>query len=138
MTRRSEFRVVPPRPKAKSATKRTKAKLSPVPATHKVLGQCVVTAVRLGDSGTWLADAMVGTTRRTLQLSQEHWITNVTEILELAPRAVTPAQPVEHEPKVAAVLEEDIEDREPELGEPDIDDEDDSTNEIEELDAEFA
>ena len=104
MTPRSKFIVLPPR-KATLAVKGSKAKPPSFSAIHKSLGECRVVGVRLGDSGAWLADVVFGQTRRTLQLTQDHWLTPVSEIVLLA--AYFPqAKPVVKKSKTKDVLDE--------------------------------
>jgi hypothetical protein len=83
MTPRSKFVIVPPR-KTALAAKRSTPKPPSFSAIHKTLGECRVVGVRLGDSGAWLADVVFGQARRTLQLTQDHWLTPVSEIVPLA------------------------------------------------------
>ena len=72
--------------------------------------------MRLGDSGAWLADVAFGNVRRTLQLTQDHWLTPVSEIVLLA-AYFPPPKPVVKKPKASAVPDEGDEDSELELEE---------------------
>lgn len=122
MTPRSKFIVVPPR-KAGLAAKSSKAKPLSFSAIHVSLGECRVVGVRLGDSGAWLADVVFGQTRRTLQLTQDHWVTPVSELVLLA--AYFPqTKPVAKKSKASAVPDEG----EPKLGEERDDDEEDGSD----------
>jgi hypothetical protein len=112
MTPRSKFVIVPPR-KAALAVKRSKPKPPSFSAIHKSLGECRVVGVRLGDSGAWLADVVFGQATRTLQLTQDHWLTPVSDLVLLA--AYFPqAKPMKKEIKASAAPDDDED--EPELG----------------------
>jgi hypothetical protein len=90
MTRRPEFRVVPPSSKPEPAFKRTRKKPPSFAVVHKRLGEGQLVGLRLGESGIWLADVKFGGTRRTLQLQAEHWVTAMSDILKLLPHFPPP------------------------------------------------
>jgi hypothetical protein len=83
MTRRPEFRVVPPRLKPKPAAKRGRRKPPSFAVVHKSLGEGRLVGLRLGESGIWLADVKFNGTRRTLQVQAEHWETPIADVLNL-------------------------------------------------------
>jgi hypothetical protein len=128
---RPKFVVLPSPPKP-ALVKRARSKPPSFTVTHKSFGEGKIVALHVSASGNWLATIVFGKLRRTLQLRAEYFVTPIADIIALAQSFPSPKFPVEKKEKVIAAPEESAEDREPELGEEPVENDDDSEIEVEE------
>jgi hypothetical protein len=117
MARRSEFKVIPPRPKAAIIAKRSKPQPQNRSVEHRVYGVGNLEYVRSLDDGSYVAVVTFNGVERTIRLAPEYWITKLSEIMALAPHLSPPPAPkvVKTESKARAAPDEVSEDGDPEL-----------------------
>ncbi len=110
MVRRSEFRVVVPRPQP-APTKRGRKPAAPPSFTvaHVSFGDGLLTGLHLSESGVYLADIDFNGIKHTLRVEQSYFITPVGDIIACAHHFPPPAPPKKKKTNKNAV-----EDSEPE------------------------
>jgi hypothetical protein len=126
MTTRSKFVIVPLR-KAALAVERVKPKPQNRSVEHVVYGVDNLLHVRPLDDGSLVAVVTFNGVDRTIRLSAAFWVTDIAEIMKLAPHLTPPPAPkVLKKMKASAVPDEADDEGEPESAEASGDGQDDA------------
>ncbi len=100
MSRKAEFRVVPPSRKA-SLIVRPRRKAPPsIDIEHRTLGVGRLVGLRPSGSGGFVCDVKFGSITRTLKLDESYWVTPISDVVALLPMFPQSKSPVEKESKV--------------------------------------
>jgi hypothetical protein len=102
MVRSPEFRVVAPRTKPAAYKRKPKPRPLSFAIKHVTFGDGLLVALRVGESGVYIADIDFAGTKRTMRVEEKFFITPVSDILASAPHFPTPAPPRVAEKKVKA------------------------------------